>query len=77
MAERQIENAIIASVFLGTKDCPGLTAYLHLDYGGGGQTVTYMIDDRPAPVEVVSDFAQDNADLLEPAQDATVVKLVN
>lgn len=37
MAERRIENAIIESVFLGTKDCPCLTAYLHLSYDAGGQ----------------------------------------
>jgi len=45
-------------------------------YGVGGQTVEEMIGDRPE-VEVVSDFDVDNADLIEQAQEATVVKLVN
>lgn len=45
-------------------------------YGVGGQTVGEMIGDKPE-VEVVSEFDVDNADLIEQAQEATVVKLVN
>ncbi|RME36188.1 MAG: type II secretion system protein GspE [Planctomycetota bacterium] len=44
-------------------------------FGVGGQTVEAMLDDRG--VEVVSEHDVDNADLIEQAQEATVVKLVN
>ena len=45
-------------------------------YGVGGDTVERMIGDRDE-VEVVSEVDVDNADLIEQAQEATVVKLVN
>ncbi|MGB0714856.1 MAG: GspE/PulE family protein [Phycisphaerae bacterium] len=44
-------------------------------FGVGGHTVEAMID--ASDVEVVSDYDADNADLIEQAQEATVVKLVN
>ena len=43
-------------------------------YGVGGETIDEMIDDR---VELVRDVARENGDLLEMAQEASVVKLVN
>lgn len=46
-------------------------------FGVGSQTVEDMIADKPLSVEVVSDQDRDNADLIEQAQEATVVKLVN
>ena len=45
-------------------------------YGVGGRTVEEMIGDNNG-VEVVSEVDADNADLIEQAQEATVVKLVN
>ena len=45
-------------------------------FGVGGHTVEAMIGDSE-DVTVVSEFNQDNADLIEQAQEATVVKLVN
>lgn len=45
-------------------------------FGVGGQTVEAMIDGS-SQVEVISEFDPDNADLIEQAQEATVVKLVN
>ena len=44
-------------------------------YGVGGKTVEDMID--AADLEVVSDFEDTEQDLIEEAQEATVVKLVN
>ena len=44
-------------------------------YGVGGQTVESMIGD--SAVEVVAGMDPENADLIEQAQEATVVKLVN
>jgi type II secretion system protein E len=44
-------------------------------YGVAGHTIEEMID--ADSVEVVSDVAEDDADLIEAAQEATVVKLVN
>ncbi len=44
-------------------------------YGVGGHTVEAMIGE--SDVEVVSEVDTDNADLIEQAQEATVVKLVN
>lgn len=44
-------------------------------FGVGGQTVEQMIG--VSDVEVVSEVDADNADLIEQAQEATVVKLVN
>ncbi len=46
-------------------------------YGVGGDTVDQMIGDKQDGVEIVSEYEQDNADLIEQAQEATVVKLVN
>ena len=46
-------------------------------YGVGGHTVEEMIGERPDGVEVVTEVDADNADLIEQAQEATVVKLVN
>jgi len=46
-------------------------------YGVGGDTVDQMIGDKHGGVEIVSEYEQDNADLIEQAQEATVVKLVN
>jgi general secretion pathway protein E/type IV pilus assembly protein PilB len=46
-------------------------------YGVGGQTVEDLIASNAATIEVVTDFDKDNADLIEQAQEATVVKLVN
>jgi general secretion pathway protein E/type IV pilus assembly protein PilB len=44
-------------------------------YGVGGETVERMIDD--SELEVVTEIDSENADLIEQAQEATVVKLVN
>ncbi|MCP4246473.1 MAG: type II secretion system ATPase GspE [bacterium] len=44
-------------------------------YGVGGQTVDAMIGD--SDIEVVSEVDEQDADLIEQAQEATVVKLVN
>ncbi len=44
-------------------------------FGVGGHTVEAMIGDTD--VEVISEVDSDNADLIEQAQEATVVKLVN
>jgi len=47
-------------------------------YGVGGHTVETMIGENGhAGVEIVSEHDADNADLIEQAQEATVVKLVN
>jgi len=46
-------------------------------YGVGGHTVEAMIGESPTGIEVVSEYDPDNADLIEQAQEATVVKLVN
>ncbi len=47
-------------------------------FGVGGHTVEAMIDESDdGGVTVVSEYDQDNADLIEQAQEATVVKLVN
>ncbi|MEE9295870.1 MAG: ATPase, T2SS/T4P/T4SS family [Phycisphaerae bacterium] len=43
-------------------------------YGVGGETIEAMVGDD---VEVVSDVAEDDKDLIEMAQEATVVRLVN
>jgi len=45
-------------------------------YGVGGDTVERMIG-ATGGVEVISEFDEDSADLIEQAQEATVVKLVN
>ena len=45
------------------------------NFGVGGQTVSDMLGDTD--VQVVSEVDVDNADLIEQAQEATVVKLVN
>jgi len=44
-------------------------------YGVGGQTIDEMIGD--SEIEVVSEVDEQDADLIEQAQEATVVKLVN
>ncbi len=44
-------------------------------YGVGGQTIDEMIGE--SEIEVVSDVEEQDADLIEQAQEATVVKLVN
>jgi len=44
-------------------------------YGVGGHTIDEMITD--SQIEVVSEFEEQDADLIEQAQEATVVKLVN
>ncbi len=47
-------------------------------FGVGGQTVEAMIGDQPlGELEVIRQRDADNADLIEQAQEATVVKLVN
>jgi type II secretion system protein E len=47
-------------------------------FGVGGQTVEAMIGDQPVgDIEVIREADADNADLIEQAQEATVVKLVN
>ncbi len=46
-------------------------------YGVGGDTIERMMGDKADTIEVVSDVDQDDADLIEQAQEATVVKLVN
>jgi len=46
-------------------------------YGVGGDTIERMMGDKADTIEVVSDVEQDDADLIEQAQEATVVKLVN
>jgi len=44
-------------------------------YGVGGQTITDMIEE--SDLEIVSEVEEDNSDIVEMAQEATVVKLVN
>ncbi len=46
-------------------------------FGVGGSTMHDMIDEEGGEVELLSDSVDENGDLMEMAQEATVVKLVN
>ena len=69
---RMLMGAKIETV-LATSDEIALVIKEH--YGVGGDTVHRMIGDDG--VEIISEVDSDNADLIEQAQEATVVKLVN
>ena len=66
----------------GYKIAPTLAAEAEIDrvikehYGVGGETVSSMIEESE-DVELVSDIVEENGDLFEMAQEASVVKLVN
>ncbi len=69
---RMLMGAKIETV-LATSD--EISRVIKQHFGVGGQTVEAMLGD--SDVEVVRDSDVDNADLIEQAQEATVVKLVN
>ena len=70
---RMLMGAKIETVLATSEE---ISRVIKQHYGVGGQTVEEMIGDKGG-VEIVSDFDIDNADLIEQAQEATVVKLVN
>ena len=70
---RMLMGAKIETVLATSEE---ISRVIKQHYGVGGQTVEEMIGDK-GEVEIVSDFDIDNADLIEQAQEATVVKLVN
>ncbi len=69
---RMLMGAKIETV-LATSD--EISRIIKQHFGVGGQTVEAMLGETD--VEIVSEFDADNADLIEQAQEATVVKLVN
>jgi len=73
---RMLMGAKIETV-LATSD--EISRVIKQHYGVGGHTVEAMIGDQTAAgtIEVIGDVDADNADLIEQAQEATVVKLVN
>lgn len=71
---RMLMGAKIETV-LSTSD--EISRVIKQHYGVGGHTVESMIGDTAGGLEVISDGDADNADLIEQAQEATVVKLVN
>ncbi|MBI1825823.1 MAG: type II secretion system ATPase GspE [Planctomycetes bacterium] len=71
---RMLMGAKIETV-LATSD--EISRVIKQHYGVGGHTVEAMIGDAGAGIEVIGDVDADNADLIEQAQEATVVKLVN
>ncbi|MBI4719401.1 MAG: Flp pilus assembly complex ATPase component TadA [Planctomycetes bacterium] len=69
---RMLMGAKIETVLATSEE---ISRVIKQHYGVGGQTVEAMIGDND--VAVVSEVDADNADLIEQAQEATVVKLVN
>jgi general secretion pathway protein E/type IV pilus assembly protein PilB len=69
---RMLMGAKIETVLATTEE---ISRIIKQHFGVGGQTVEAMIGE--SDVEVVSEVDTDNADLIEQAQEATVVKLVN
>ncbi len=70
---RMLMGAKIETVLATSEE---ISRVIKKHFGVGGRTVEEMIGENEG-VEVVSDFDVDNADLIEQAQEATVVKLVN
>ena len=69
---RMLMGAKIETVLATSEE---ISRVIKQHYGVGGHTVEAMIGE--SGVEVVSEVDADNADLIEQAQEATVVKLVN
>ncbi|MFH1108657.1 MAG: type II secretion system ATPase GspE [Planctomycetota bacterium] len=69
---RMLMGAKIETVLATTEE---ISRIIKQHFGVGGQTVEAMIGE--SDVEVISEVDTDNADLIEQAQEATVVKLVN
>ena len=70
---RMLMGAKIETVLATSEE---ISRVIKKHFGVGGRTIEEMIGENEG-VEVVSDFDVDNADLIEQAQEATVVKLVN
>ncbi len=71
---RMLMGAKIETV-LATSD--EISRVIKEHFGVGGHTVESMIGEKAGTVQVVNEPDADNADLIEQAQEATVVKLVN
>ncbi len=69
---RMLMGARIETVLATTEE---ISRVIKQYFGVGGHTVEAMLGE--SEVEVISEVDQDNADLIEQAQEATVVKLVN
>ena len=69
---RMLMGAKIETVLATSEE---ISRVIKQHYGVGGHTVESMIGD--SQVEIVGEIDADNADLIEQAQEATVVKLVN
>ncbi len=69
---RMLMGARIETVLSTSED---ISRVIKQHFGVGGETVEAMIGH--SGVEIIGDVDQDNADLIEQAQEATVVKLVN
>jgi general secretion pathway protein E/type IV pilus assembly protein PilB len=69
---RMLMGAKIETVLASSEE---ISRVIKEHFGVGGHTVESMIGDNL--LEVVSEFDSDSADLIEQAQEATVVKLVN
>ncbi len=54
-----------------------ITTAIKQYFGVGGQAIDEMMDGQGGDLEVIDETDQENGDLLEMAQEATVVKLVN
>lgn len=69
---RMLMGARIETVLATSED---ISRVIKQHFGVGGETVEAMIGE--SAVEVIGEIDPDNADLIEQAQEATVVKLVN
>ncbi len=69
---RMLMGAKIETVLATSEE---ISRIIKQHFGVGGETVGAMLGE--SDVEIVSEFDVDNADLIEQAQEATVVKLVN
>ncbi len=69
---RMLMGAKIETVLATSEE---ISRIIKQHFGVGGQTVEAMLGETD--VEIVSEYDADNADLIEQAQEATVVKLVN
>jgi len=69
---RMLMGAKIETVLATSEE---ISRIIKQHFGVGGETVGAMLGE--SDVEIVSEFDADNADLIEQAQEATVVKLVN
>ncbi len=69
---RMLMGAKIETVLATSEE---ISRVIKQHFGVGGDTIEQMIGH--SDVEVIRDFDPDNADLIEQAQEATVVKLVN